>query len=248
MATLHVSSIVDMNTKAIARAQQNNLDVAIKSFGRALACLFELVGTKKDSNVHRKAACNAKKMYSRTEFTDVSESIQTTIVESVSIDYPQSHTETNYVSTSPDNSFKFYNKAFVPTSFSANEEAHDSVMTSILLYNMALTYHIKAVQTGATKALYSALKLYRMSFDVVQGNSDFSCDMRDLLLLALINNMGFIHSHFYDWDKMKNSQEVLHSLFMAACDISTNLETEDCIFFSYVLSPHYQISSVSPAA
>jgi hypothetical protein len=256
MATL--SSIVDMNTKAIALAQQSDLDEGIKSFRRALACLFELVGTKEDSNVHHHKTiptCTAKKICSRTELMDNSESMHATIVESVSIlesvsiDHPQSNSETNYLSTSPDNCFQFYSRAFVPTPSSVNgEEVNDCAMTAILLYNMALTYHSKAVRTGATKELYRALKLYRMSFDVLRENSDISCDMVDLLLLALINNMGFIYSHFYDWDEMKKSQEVLYSLFMASCDLSSSLEAEDCVFFSYVLSPHYQISSTSPAA
>jgi tetratricopeptide (TPR) repeat protein len=263
MATL--SSIVHWNTKAIALAQQNSNDEAIKGFRRALACLFRIVGTKKDSNVHHRTTCTAKKMYTGTELMDTSESMQTTIVESVSkvesvsiveiasivesisIDHPQSNAETNYLSTSPDNAFQFYNRAFALTSSSIKEEVHDSVMAAILLYNMALAYHSKAMRTCATKELYRALKLYRMSFDVLQDNSKISCDMVNLLLLALINNMGFIHSHIYDWDEMKNSYEVLHSLFMATCDISNNLEAEDCMFFSYVLSP-LQISSVAPAA
>ncbi len=254
-----------MNTKAIALAQHNDLDEAIKSLRRALTCFYKLVGTRKD--------CTAGKMCPRTptELVDTSESMQATVVESVSIvesvssvsvntlsstdtlssvsvDLPQSNAETDYLSTSPDNSFQFYDRPFVLTSSSVNEKVHDSAMTAILLYNMALTYHMKALRTCATKELYRALKLYRMSFDVLQDNSNISCDMVDLLLLALINNMGFIHSEFYDWDKMKNSHEVLHSLFMAACDISSSLEAKDCNFFSYVLSAHYQISSASPAA
>jgi hypothetical protein len=244
MATL--SSIADMNTKAIALAQHNHLDDAIKSFRRALACFYKLLETRKD--------CTAEKMCQRTELMDTFESMQVTdvesvsIVESVSADHPHSSAETDYLSTSPDNSFPFYNRYFVLTSSSVNEKVHDSVMTAILLYNMALTYHKKALRSSTTKELYRALKLYRMSFDVLQ-DSNISCDMGvDLLLLALINNMGFIHSEFYDWDEMMNSHEVLHSLFMATCDISSSLEAEDCIFFSYVLSAHYQISSVSPAA
>jgi hypothetical protein len=255
MATL--SSIVYRNTKAIALLQHNKLDDATRSFRRALACLFKLVGTKEDSA--------KKKMYSSAEVMSTSESMHTTItestslvesvyivkrsslVESVSIDHPQSNAETNYLSTSPDNSFQFYNRAFALTSSSVNGEVDDILMAAILLYNMALAYHSKAMQTCATKELYRALKLYRMSFDVLQDNSNISCDMVDLLLLALISNMGYIHSHIYDWDEMKNSHEVLHSLFMATCDISNSLEAEDCMFFSYVLSP-LQISSVSPAA
>jgi hypothetical protein len=247
MATL--SSIDDMNTMAVALAQQSNLDEATKSFRRALACLFKLVGTEEDSNVlHAETTCTAKKMSSRSDLMDTSESMETTIVESVSMDPPHIDTKTHYLSTSPNNSFDFYNRAFVLTSSSINGEARECVMTAILFYNMALTCHSKAVRTGTTKDFHRALKLYRMSFDVLQENSDISCDMVDLLLLALVNNIGFIYSHFYDWVEMKKSQEVLHSLFMSTCDISNSLETEDRIFFSYVLSPSYQIASMSAAA
>jgi hypothetical protein len=247
MATL--SSIVDMNTKGIALAQQSNLDEATNSFRRALACLFELMETKEVSNAHYRTTWTAKKMCSRTELIDTSESMQTKIVESISIDHPQSETKTNYWSTSPDNSFDFYNRAFVLASSSVNGEIHECVMSAIMLYNMALTYHSSAVRTGTTRKLHRALKLYRMSFRVLQENSDISCDMVDLLLLALINNMGFIYSHFYDWDEMKKSHEVLHSLFMSTCDISNGLKAKEYTFFSYVISPDYQLSSVSaPAA
>jgi hypothetical protein len=250
-----LSSIVDMNAKGVALSQQNNLDEATNSFRRALACLFELVETKEDSNAHhhRTTTGTAKKICSGTKLTDTSESMQTKIVESISIDHPQSATKTNYLSTSPDNSFDFYNRAFVLNSSSANgEEVHEcvmTVMTAIMLYNKALTYHTNAVRSGATKKLHRALKLYRMSFRVLQENPDISCDMVDLLLLALVNNMGFIYSHFYDWAEMKKSHEILHSLFMSTCDISNSLEAEEYTFFSYVISPHYQTSSVSaPAA
>jgi hypothetical protein len=81
-----------MNTKGIALAQQSNLDEANNSFRRALVCLFEHMETKEVSNAHYRTTWTAKKMCSTTELIDTSESMQTKIVESISIDHPQSET------------------------------------------------------------------------------------------------------------------------------------------------------------
>jgi hypothetical protein len=273
------SSIVDMNTMAVALMQQNNLAEATESFRRALFCLRELVGTAEAAPVTVTTAPGNKIQNhgsvpefvgSSTSSMETAEAMQTTadqateheataqtnvntsttttnVVYSVSIDHPLNSPKINYLSTSPDNLFEFYNRAFVISSDAPNvdKEVYESIITAVVLYNMGLSCHRKAGRSGATRELHSALKLYEMSAKVIQDVPKLSRDSVNVLVLALINNMGYIHSHFYDYTAIEQCRAFLYSLFMSS---NTNdLTPEDCVFFSYVLLRN-DMSPMSPAA
>lgn len=243
MASL--SSIVDMNTTAVALMQQNNQAGAIASFQQALTCLRQLVQTADDSNFHH-PPCTAKNHGSRAPSMDTTNAMQSDpsdnkVVCSVSIDHVLHSTNTNLLSISPANLFEFYNQAFV---FSCNETGElpvvsKSIVTAVLLFNMAVTLHGKAVRSGASGVLRRSLKLYKMSLAVLQQDPALH-----VLHLALLNNMGYIYSHFYEWEEMKQCRET----FTSTCKMLKDLTAKDSVFFSFVLLTNYCKSPVSPAA
>jgi len=72
-------------------------------------------------------------------------------------------------------------------------------LLAMLLYNMGLSLHLQSVQNGKTAELKGALDLYEMAFSVVETEwSRFDVDDLMLLLMALFNNLGHIHSNLYN--------------------------------------------------
>jgi hypothetical protein len=248
------SSIVNMNTMAVCLMQQNRHDEAKQTFRQAVTCLQELVGTENDSEFLQSHPPPSEIRSSAGSPMDTTDAMQSDtsnnrvkVVYGVSIEHPLCITNTSFLSASPDNLFDFYNRAFLLSSNLAAElpMVYESVATAVLLYNMALSGHGKAVRSGSSKELRRTLKLYKMSLRILQDDSSLhSEDMLHVLLLALLNNIGCIHSHFYDWQDMQECREVLYSLFASANDLTV----EDYVFFSYVLLPSYHVSPVPAAA
>ena len=175
------------------------------------------------------------------------ESSSSKVVFGVSIEHPLCKTNTSFLSSSPDNMFDFYHRAFVISPKIAGElpVIYESVTTAVLLYNTGLSCHGNAIRSGSSIELRRALQLYKISLRIIQDNSLLHGeDTFQVVLLALLNNTGCIHSHFYDWNEMSECREVLYSLFAS----SNNLTMEDYVFFSYVLLPSYHISPVHAAA
>jgi hypothetical protein len=262
------SSIVNMrNTTAVCLMQQNRHDEAKQAFR---ACLHELVGTEDVSEVlvqtsHRptylpspllrRQQRAAPFLSSTGPLMDTTDAMQSDIsngrvkvVYGVSIEHPLCITNTIFLSSSPDNLFNFYNRAFIISSNLAADlpVVYESVIAGVLLYNIGLSSHGKAIRSGSSKELRGTLTLYKMSLrSILQDDSSLhSKGMLHVLLLALLNNIGCIHSHFYDWKEMKECRETLYLLFASANDLTV----EDYVFFSYVLLPSSHIPPFPVAA
>jgi hypothetical protein len=246
------SGIVNTNTMAVSLMQQNFHDEANQAFRWALTCLKELVGTEEDSEFLHSQPSKSEIRRSTGSPMDTTDTIKSNtsnrkVVYGVSVEHPLCNTNTSFLSASPDNLFDFYNRAFVLSSNIAGElpAVYESVATAVLIYNMGLSGHGNAIRSGSSTELRRALKLYKMSLRIIQADPSLHCEnMLHVLLLALLNNMGCIHSHFYDWKDMGECREVLYSLFAS----SNDLTVEDYVFFSYVLLPSYHISPVPAAA
>ena len=68
--------------------------------------------------------------------------------------------------------------------------------TTCVIYNMALISHSKGFHCGNTRALNKALNLYSMVLSLLRGDDTamYPFDIKTLLVLAVWNNMGHIHS------------------------------------------------------
>lgn len=107
--------------------------------------------------------------------------------------------------TSPGGFFFLYSNAFsiqgVPTTTLSHRDQQvlQNMLTSILLFNMALSFHRKGLFTAthSTKNLKRALRLYSMIREM-HGDEGKLQELPVLVQLALWNNIGHIHSHFFE--------------------------------------------------
>jgi hypothetical protein len=117
---------------------------------------------------------------------------------------------------------------------------------------MGLAYHCQGIRNGTSRELKLALQLYKASLQVFEDERQcFSslCNQADLLL-ALINNMGHIFSHFYDLKGMDRCQRHLQILLESTPELFALFEEEeeDFTFFASALSSSYYKLHVAAAA
>jgi hypothetical protein len=101
-----------------------------------------------------------------------------------------------------------------------------------IFYNIGLIYHRTAVRYGNTGGLAQALDLYSASLFLLGKNASagllkYQCNV---LLLALYNNIGQIHSHFFNEAQTLFCRDRLISVFLAT-DYTRFLTKEEFIFF-----------------
>jgi hypothetical protein len=117
------------------------------------------------------------------------------------------------------NAFSFYDGAIGIFATEANP-AWQLQMSVIVLYNIGLAFHLKALQ-DATKSqdrfLPQALRCYRMAMSLLQKRE--SC-RNNLLRMALYNNMGHIHLLSLDEKSAHLCVESLRRLL--AVEMATN--------------------------
>lgn len=120
------------------------------------------------------------------------------------------------------------------------------LITGVVLYNMALVNHRRALKKGTTSLLAIALKLYGMAASLMadRNNSD---EIEGLLLLAVYNNMAQIHS------TSCSSLEMSHCLDKIRCllaDISDDslIDEDDYTFFFMNSSLQVEELTLAPAA
>lgn len=119
-----------------------------------------------------------------------------------------------------ENIFTFYQRAFLlaTSSISATDDAADnSKQSAVLLYNIAVAHHNYAMYrrdpVAAHREFRTALVFYDLAFSTIQESLVDDNNENDedflLLLLAVLNNLGHIHAHHYNY---LETQEMLTSL------------------------------------
>jgi tetratricopeptide (TPR) repeat protein len=116
-----------------------------------------------------------------------------------------------------------YDRALLvdPSSDYCNNEASDTAVSAVILFNMALLHHFRGLG-GQTEFLDRASRLYRIALDILQKHND---DTNILLVLALLNNLAHIDSHLFRVEDMK------HSLGQMRDILSTDDSDDECIPF-----------------
>lgn len=132
--------------------------------------------------------------------------------------------------SSPNTAYSMYNRALV-----LSEDQDDCALlvtyqhrtSAIILYNLALVHHNIGVHLGVSAALPHALKLYEMAMETVDRGASF-VDVQKLLL-ALLNNMGNIHTHLFHFE---HTERCLNSLrVVLAASAQTSTMDDDYVFF-----------------
>jgi len=132
-----------------------------------------------------------------------------------------------------------------------NNPKNKSRALATILYNIALVYHMEAIQRGGDSAIFRyALNYYGWSYYVIESSSrEFGFQDVLLLLLALFTNMGHIHADVYvNAEKTQQCLRWMQSTF-AGKTIQRNLFPDDYkFFFQYVSMVSTRQLQLAPAA
>jgi hypothetical protein len=231
------SKVLEMNSKAVALLAQGEHEFSHFTLQKALEGFRDVL--RKEPQVDG-------------DMVDDDETDSTTLY-TVAIHDAQYKTAASSTTSSSDCSIvSVYCQAFVLTSdekdphFSENEHT----VPSVLLYNMGLSNHIQALQTGQSSMYRKAMQLYTMSFTMLEQASDILNDMDIKVLLALANNMFVISgSQFYDRQAAETSRLMMERI-ISSPDSLESLDDEDIEFFSLNLMflTEFQNNSLAPAA
>lgn len=149
------------------------------------------------------------------------------------------------------NPLTMFHKAFVTVQH--HEEQGDAftgmmslgserTVSSVLLYNMGLSFHAEGLRKGNTAAMSRAFEFYRHSM-MLLGREDRP-ERRTgplLLLAALANNMAHVSACFFRHDRTRASLAIVHSLVDEAAmdEFFHGMEDDDidvfsmnCVYFS----------------
>ena len=139
---------------------------------------------------------------------------------------------------SPDGFFELCQHAFVIdnrtnyTRSPCEEDILRKLVIATMLYNMGLSYHREAVSRGNLKVMKHALAIYtaavrvvRIGPTVVTGPTGTA-----FLILSLINNMGHIYSHLFDFQHAFECRSLMRNLIDDPSIVDDQCTPYDCTY------------------
>ena len=196
--------IVDLNNKAIQCLLQGNSDGSVAALSSALSSL------QLCHNMQQTATANSPLNLQISMAMKLLERNPTcsTPMGSVVLDHS--------CLSDCSGTFSIFNHALtVSNSFEldSNVAKNYERLQSMLLYNLGLTLHFQAMRSGRSEELRGALDLYEMAFSVVENAWQlFNIDDLMLLLMAILNNLGHIHSNLYNMERTQTCVDWLKAL------------------------------------
>lgn len=121
----------------------------------------------------------------------------------------------------------------------ATKRQSQHVTLGVLLYNMALSYHLTAT---ATKEYSIALRFYQMALSLFPENASVirqeDCQNQAVLVCAIINNMASIHVRFFQVNEAERCIDCLREIIDDCNGLGANpsfMGEEDYLFFYLLL-------------
>jgi hypothetical protein len=181
------STPLDANTMAVALMKEDKTAEAISCCHQGLRTLnskTDVAETIHDQTSECAEQCSVHQSCKRRRLMPVGDegSIHT-------VDAPA--LKNRDMEMSPDSMFVLFNRAII---LSPSALADKVTTESVLLYNMGFAYHREGVERGCSALLRKALHGYEMARRVLSKIPAGG----DLVMFALVNNMGHIHSHFFN--------------------------------------------------
>ena len=134
----------------------------------------------------------------------------------------------NELIASPSNAFHSFTKAFV---LSESESDVDAIAT-ILVYNFGVALQRKGINGGERAALQRSKNMLTMATDLLVMAENRGRQPSPLLALALWNNLGYLHSHFFEYEEVRNCRDRMRHYYSASW---SELDTEDLLFFYHAI-------------
>jgi tetratricopeptide (TPR) repeat protein len=128
----------------------------------------------------------------------------------------------------------------------ASSTAYYVKSSFMILYNLALTHHLSALSRNDTqKRLQKALKLYELAY-TIQMTEDIQLTV--LQTMAIVNNLGLIHTALEDEEKARQCFQHLLSSIMFLNDCGDRDSVEHMDGFIANVMPLVLMGSSAPAA
>ncbi|KAI2505531.1 hypothetical protein MHU86_8867 [Fragilaria crotonensis] len=91
--------------------------------------------------------------------------------------------------------------------------------SACVMFNLALVHHWRGMHFGISSLLPKALKLYEMSFALIQNGATFDTQH---LTVALLNNMGHIHHELLQYNNARRCFKSLKEILTARAASATD--------------------------
>jgi tetratricopeptide (TPR) repeat protein len=149
-----------------------------------------------------------------------------------------------------DNSFHLFSRAILVEGCGQVLAPSDYLLNRISMvvtYNLGMAHHLLGTRNGnkQRRNYTKALTMYEVAYTLKKEYAD----NRDLVYLAVFNNMGHIYSHFWDKQSTNRCLEGMHSVLMSC---SSNEDTRTCEeydpFFMNVMMYYKKKAVATPAA
>jgi hypothetical protein len=225
---------VDANqTAGITMLQNGDHDQALCSFRRALVelrqCVIESAGPEKPQGSDSRQ-CLEQPLSVEGQAIDTEHSGDaSTLILSVALGdckLPVSKTAKS------SNLFPFYNHAFVvwtlPTTYAITSKQrinHHVRLTTVLLFNMALTFYRKGLlnETNSLENMRKAIQIYQLCMDTSWLSRPGGLEDLYVIQLASWNNMGNIYSHLAGKEEAIRCRALLHQALFEDAALSMGL-------------------------
>lgn len=125
---------------------------------------------------------------------------------------------------SPNNAFQVYKKAFI---LPASESEFDGIAIA-LMYNFGLVLQRKGIVEGHDETLKRAKKMYSMCSFLLDLMQDRGRQSSHIVTMALWNNLGHLHSHFWEMEEVGTCKEKIR---LDLSRVGNTLSSEDFVFF-----------------
>lgn len=218
------NTVMNMNTKAIAFLLQGCQDDCLITLHDAMSCLRTSLSENDDS-------MSCSRFYWTTQ----------------TIELPDQAPVCN-------DAFEMFNSAVVflwqNNQGDSDEEVGDEgIIPAVLLYNMGLCHHRKAIREGSTKVLQIASRCYSHAMSLLETLCDELGDSDMVLLAALANNMAQISSTLFETKNTIGFQRMLDEI-IECTDMEYIEEEEAQLFFSMnlLMATELHLHGVAPAA
>lgn len=147
------------------------------------------------------------------------------------------------------NIFVFYRKAFqIVAGGGGDQHASIHSISSLLVvkFNMAIAYHDDGIRRNYRSHFVRALELYE---DILYLMKDHKIKGHMVLLMAIGNNLGHIHTHFLNYSQTREALYWVRKLAIECGQHSATIPQDDYLFFySTVVIFNGNDLNVAPAA
>ena len=210
MTPILLNNIADFNNAAVSHLQEGNYRAAVWDLELALENFSPLWAIEKEPPASNEGSSVIR-------------------VKSVPI-APSS------ANAASQNIFEFYRRAFQIVSVGGKGQLssiHSISSLIVVKFNLAIAYHDDAVRRDYHSHFMRALELYE---DILYLMKEHGIKGHMLLLMAIGNNLGHIHTYFLNYSQTREALYWVRQLTIECGQSSANVPYDDYMFFYNIVT------------